>query len=292
MALVNGDFDRELRRALHAAVDTLEPAGDGLERIRHRTSAPWMVRQTSLMLTECVDLARLIGIRAEPGFTVARATVAARYGSWGGSLDRFSSRVPALASIRRLIAPPRRGGAHGAQAARNQGWLRPALAVAAAVVIVVAGVFGLARVRDNLALSSTPAKANAGSGHVGQQGPALQGQSAPSVITTGTGTHAARPSPKATCSRAPKAQAKPKATPTPSVDNTPTWRGWPTPTWTPTWTPTPTGTTDPSPTSDSGTGALQAASATMIHTKARPTPATAKPTPASTGHCTGSHTSK
>ena len=41
------DFDESLRRALHAAADSIHPAGDGLERIRARTSAAlpvaWMM---------------------------------------------------------------------------------------------------------------------------------------------------------------------------------------------------------------------------------------------------------
>ena len=63
MTRVNGNFDQMLRSALHTEVDSIEPAEGGLDRIRRRTHAPWLVRQTSLMLTECADLARLIVIR-------------------------------------------------------------------------------------------------------------------------------------------------------------------------------------------------------------------------------------
>ena len=69
MTPVNGEFDQMLRRELYAAVESIEPGEGGLERIRQRTHAPWLVRQISLMLTECVDLARLIGIRLEPAVT-------------------------------------------------------------------------------------------------------------------------------------------------------------------------------------------------------------------------------
>ena len=81
MTPVNGDVDQILRRALHAEVDSIEPE-DGLERIHRRTHAPWLVRQASLMLTECVDLARLIVIRLEPAFTGLRTTIAERGGPW------------------------------------------------------------------------------------------------------------------------------------------------------------------------------------------------------------------
>ena len=35
-----GDFEDFLRGALHASVDSAEPAGDGLERIRARLTTP------------------------------------------------------------------------------------------------------------------------------------------------------------------------------------------------------------------------------------------------------------
>ena len=35
-----GDYEDFLRGALHAAVDSVEPAGDGLERIRGRLAPP------------------------------------------------------------------------------------------------------------------------------------------------------------------------------------------------------------------------------------------------------------
>src|ERR1700757_2930234 len=83
MTPVNGDIDQILRSALHAEVDSIEP-GDGLERIHRRTHAPWLVRQASLMLTECVDLARLIVIRLEPAFTGLRTAISAHGGARGG----------------------------------------------------------------------------------------------------------------------------------------------------------------------------------------------------------------
>ena len=47
-------------------------------------------------------------------------------------------------------SPRRNPRRHRGPRTSNLGWLRPALAVAGAVVIVVAGVYGLAQVRDNL----------------------------------------------------------------------------------------------------------------------------------------------
>ena len=80
-----------------------------------------------------------------------------------------------------LVTPPRRRSAthratepQPARAGSNLAWLRPALAVAGAVVIVVAGVYGLAQVRDNLVLelfpSGTPASTGPGSSGGGAPG--------------------------------------------------------------------------------------------------------------------------
>jgi hypothetical protein len=247
MTPVNGELDQMLRRALHAEVDSIEPDDGGLERIRQRTHAPWLVRQASLMLTECVDLVRLIVIRLEPTLTGLRTTISERGGPWEAFVGLLSSIV---ASIAGLFMPPSRRPAHGHRGPRsgsNLGWLRPALAVAGAVVIVVAGVYGLAQVRDNLVLelfpSGSPASNAPGSNGGGGQGPTLNGQTAPAgIVPSGGPTGSARPSPKPTCSSSPNAPS----TPAPAASDTTTPTPTPTPTDTTTPTPTPTPTDTPS----------------------------------------------
>jgi hypothetical protein len=265
------DFDDLLRRALHAEVDSIEPADGGLDRIRRRTSAPWLVRQISLMLIECVDLVRLIGIRLEPWFTAAWAAITARGGAGAASPGRARSLAT---SIRAMVAPRRRTGAHGSDSS-SLAWLRPALAVGAAVVIVVAGVYALAQVRDNLVLelfpsSSAPPSAPAGPGSTGRQGPTLQQQSAPGVIPP-SGSTSARPSPKPTCSRTTNQQA---AAPTPTVSTVPT----PTVSVDPSPSVVPTDTVTPTPTDTSaGTGALPAAATVAVQNQAKDAPSTTAP---------------
>src|SRR6516165_1739222 len=105
MTPVNGNFDQMLRSALHTEVDSIEPAEGGLDRIRRRTRAPWLVRQASLLLTECTDLVRLIAIRLEPRFTGMRATIAARGGMWAAFVAALGS---AVASVTALFMPSRR----------------------------------------------------------------------------------------------------------------------------------------------------------------------------------------
>jgi hypothetical protein len=249
MTPVNGDFDQILRSALHAEVDSIEPDERGLERIHRRTHAPWLVRQASLMLIECVDLARLIGIRLEPGLTGLRTTIDERGGPWEAFVGLLSSTVASVAVL--FMPPGRRNFQHrSSRGASSLGWLRPALAVAGAVVIVVAGVYGLVQVRDTISLelfpSGSPASNGPGSSGGGGQGPTLNGQSAPTgVMPSGGRSGSASPSPKASCSSSPRAQATPTVTPTdPTPTVTPTVTPTdPTPTVTPTVTPTDTPST-------------------------------------------------
>ena len=273
MTPVNGDIDQILRRALHAEVDSIEPADGGLERIRRRTHAPWLVRQASLMLTECIDLARLIGIRLEPSFTGLRTTIAERGGPWAAFVGLLSSTVASIVALFTPSARPSRNHNHRSpRGGSNLGWLRPALAVAGAVVIVVAGVYGLAQVRDNLVLelfpSGTPASNGPGSSGGGGQAPTLNGQTAPAgVVPTGGRTGSARPSPKASCSSTPQAQATPTA---PATDV-------PTPTDSP--SAAPTDSTAPSPTAtptDSPSTSAVSLGSSGIHTVAKVAPASCR----------------
>ncbi len=248
LTTVNGDFDELLRRALRAEADSIEPAAGGLERIRHRISAPWLVRQMSLMLTDCVDLVRLIGIRLEPGLTSAWGAVAAGAGSWRAACARLGPRVPILASLWALIGPSRRHSAthRGSPQRGNLAWLRPALAVAAAVVIVVAGVYGLFQARANLVLdlfpgSNAPASPGSGGGSGGHQGLTPQGQSAGGIVQpSNAGSSSATPSPSPSCTSSPRQAATP--TPTASASGTPTGSPSTSP------SPAPSDSTDPTPT--------------------------------------------
>lgn len=283
MTPVNGNFDQMLRSALHTEVDSIEPAEGGLDQIRRRTHAPWPVRQASLLLTECADLLRLIGIRLEPRLAGMRAAIAARGGLWAAFVGVLSSIVASVAAL--FMPSRRRGHMHRAGTAATGGpsperprsnlaWLRPVLAVAGAVVIVVAGVFGLTQMRDNLVLSNAPATSGASTSSTDSQGPTLSGQSAPgAILPPSTESGPPSPSPTASCSSSPNKQATP--TPTPPTATT-------TPPVTPTTTPpsTPPDTTSPSPTATAATSALSLTGGTGIHTVVHIAPATTCASPA------------
>ena len=214
------DFDDVLRQALHAAVDAIEPADDGLSRIMRRLTTPWVVRQVALLVTDCMDLARLITIWLEPAFTGAmRLRRRNHAGNQRGSSHR-ATRAPV-----RPAAP----------------WLRPALAVASAATIVVIGVVVLGSVRQlviqsrldtgtGVSTPSHPGGHSAGAGH-GQSPTANLTPTAPAPSGTAS-AHAGRTkpahagptgpnhSPSATPSGSPAASPSPSTGPTPTPSKT------------------------------------------------------------------------
>jgi hypothetical protein len=71
------DYDDILSRALHSALDTIEPAGDGLAKIQQRTAEPWLKRHVWLLRTQMSALGWLILVRCEPFVNWARSGLAA-----------------------------------------------------------------------------------------------------------------------------------------------------------------------------------------------------------------------
>lgn len=255
------DLDERLRRALHTAVDPIEPAGDGLDRIHRKLAQPRLQLQLHLWLTECADLVRLIGIRLEPA--AARA--------WAGCLALCAAARTAIRSRAGTQAGPaegrpRHGAAHRSQPPSRlaslfspaMSWLRPALAVVGAVVIVVAGVFTLAQLRQTVTdislltggNQSPSASAPTGPGAPHSRIPGLAPtalSASPSAQAKGSRHHAA---PAPTCT--PRPSTGPIATSTPSTA--------PSPTTSPTVSPSPTDTTSPVPSPSSSTATSSTAS--------------------------------
>ncbi len=261
MISLNGDFDDLLRQALHAEVEPLEPAADGLERILHRTREPWLLRQLSLMLTECADLFWLVAIRLEPGVSKLRQAIATRTGLLRPGVSKLRQAIAARTGL--LAAPAGRRHASPSRSARSRSrlaWLRSALAVSAAVVVVVAGVYGLAQLRQSLVLdlfpnAGAPATTGPGAANSGHSSPSVQGHASPGALLAPSGSASATLTPHATCTRSPTDK------PTPTPRTTPT----PSPTGTPSGTPTPTPTsTIPTPTSTGATTASSVATTSDV----------------------------
>ena len=136
------DYEDILRRALTAAAESIEPGGDGLQRIRHRLDSRRSPQSVFSWFAEWLDLhgTRLL-VRLDPLIEGARGMLR-RTGPLSGPLLALAG------FLGRLFSPRgrRRAGGHRGQASPPGrlgpagAWLKPVLAVSAAVAIVVVGV--------------------------------------------------------------------------------------------------------------------------------------------------------
>lgn len=141
-------LDEILRGALRAAVDSVEPAGDGLQQIRRRVDRPRWQLQLRLRLTECAEPIWLIGIQLEPAVPAVYGAVVA---AWTALLRWVRRPAAAAGGPARAEARPRRGAAHCSQPlGRLASVLRPALVVAGAVLVVGAGGLGLFQLQQGV----------------------------------------------------------------------------------------------------------------------------------------------
>jgi len=150
------DYEAILSRVLHTTTDQFEPVGDGLTKIRARLSEPWLKRQWWLLRSELLVLRWFVVVRCESFFSRIRSrsdvtdlapdTPAAQEADGGAlrSLLSLATSIPAKTPAKR------RGRSVGPAMA----WFRPALAVAGAVVLVVAGVFALGSIRTVVGLDA------------------------------------------------------------------------------------------------------------------------------------------
>jgi hypothetical protein len=253
------EYEDILRRALTAAAESIEPGGDGLQRIRHRLDSRRSPQSVFSRFAEWLDLygTRLL-VRLDPLIEGARG-VLRRTGPLSGPLLALASflgrlftprgRRPA-GGHRGQAGPPGRLGPAGA-------WLKPVLAVSAAVAIVVVGVVilnhetgTLINPANNVGTTS-PGSSLSGSGTTANSKRWKLPLGVTPAPTTGTGQRNYVPSapalPAVACTPTPKpavttsapsggATATPTPTPSGSVTGTPT----PTPSGSVTGTPTPT----------------------------------------------------
>jgi hypothetical protein len=205
---VDGDFEYALRRALHAAADSIEPAEDGLTRICQRLTGPWLVRQASLLVTDGGDLARRITTWLEPAFALAMSCLATV------SIAAYGTRRRLMPRLRPAMA-----------------WLRPALAVTGIAMIAAVGTLALRQAAATISLqtrtgTSTAVLAgprSAGAGHRQSPPPDATGTSPartphaqPGSTPAGAGSATHQPS----CAPA-RCPRRPAGTPTPTPSPAP-----------------------------------------------------------------------
>ena len=251
-----------LRRALHAAAESVEPAPEGLTQIRARLSTPRPVA-VAWLLAGWETASQFVMLRLESALdwlanslhTAMRTAdgllypVAERLRPVTERLQPLAERLrPALAWLiagvawlGRMIRPAQAGSE---ERRSRYAWMRPAIAMAAVVLVAVVGGFALSGLPNVISQSGLnvfssggqTTKGNGGGPHnsgVNGNGTHLQPSSGPS------GKNGASPTPTASCR--PKAKPKPKLSPTVS------------PSLQPTVQPTSPSPTSPSPTSPSPT---------------------------------------
>ena len=170
--MTHSEQEEILRRALHAVADQIEPAADGLERIRERLSRPRPLAVAWLMAGWTGTALPLL-LRMEPVLAEAAGRLSGRLGTWPRPAIEWL-----LAAIRALR--PRSGMSRHEK-------LRSALAFGAAAALI--GVAG------GLALSAGwPQRViqEAGSIFSPGQAPSTHG-GVRNLVTSGSGQHAFPP---------------------------------------------------------------------------------------------------
>ncbi len=219
-----------LRRALHAAADSIEPDADGLNRIRSRLKTPRSV----LVACAMAMWARLAMRIPDAAWTAGAKLTRERHHIAGG-----------LATTR---------SPNSSRPERPRSWHRPAAALATAAFVVAFGVWAAmsvpAMTRPGGSLSAATGNGSGGGGGANTAG------------TEGHGSKARRSSPEpgrttsaAACptrspagggpAGVPSSSSSPSSTPSQTASPTPTPTGSSTPSPTP--TPTPSDSTTPTP---------------------------------------------
>jgi hypothetical protein len=241
------DFDDVLRRALRRTADSIEPAGDGLERIRARLTRPRPLPAAWLLAGYAEAV---MWLRSALDGMLAWFQPAASGGQPGDD-GRFTHHAGRVKQALAALAP--------GHLAQRYGWLRT-VAIACAVLVAGAGGYGLTQLRS--AVSDTgqvllPLPGINPQTHGGTPDSNRNSPLGPSTTPGATaGHHRAQPSSSASCPPALGEAPHPHVTPSPTVAPTPTPTPTPTPSGTPTGSPTITPTTSPpaSPTTSGGSG--------------------------------------
>jgi hypothetical protein len=276
--------EERLRLALRAAAESVEPAADGLERIRERLTRPRPLAVAWLM-AGWSGVAQPAMLRIEPFW--------GRLGGWLSPVGRLLHSAvdlvrPLLLRLRPTI--PQHGTGSASPAPRYP-WLRLAAAIGVIVVIAFVGGFVLTGLPHTIIsqvqnITSSGGSRSSGTGH----GPAVTGSGTPAHSPSpGQHKHNATPSPSASCSPAPAKKRKTAPSPAPSKSPSPPS---PSPTPTPSVSPTPSPTPSPSatsgsntsPTPTSGEASLTAFIVTGADVTGRPQQAS-KPSPSPTSPC-------
>jgi hypothetical protein len=246
------DYEAILSRVLHTTTDQFEPVGDGLTKIRERLREPWLKRQWWLLCSELMVLRWFVVVRCESFFSKIRSRSDVTDLAPDESADQQAANAPLQSLLSMATSVSGKNKKQQRSMGQAMAWLRPAFAVAGAVVLVVAGVFALGNIQQGfgfLSGSGSPSQTGTSSqtgqnGNTQGGGNALHSSGAPSLGHSGSpapGTSTAHnktvPSPGGPCVSASPPVSSPSPAPSPTSAS-------PTPTPTST-SPTPTPTASP-----------------------------------------------
>ncbi len=258
MTTQDRDYEDLIRTALCAAAESIEPVGDGLQKIRYRLNSPRSARSMLAGLTGWLLLYRIrLSVRLEPVTAAGRSAL--------GQLEQLVTGTAGRRGPGERRASRSRP-AHGRLGAARP-WLRPTLAVAAVVAVVVVGFVTLHTVQQTI-ITQNNALSSPGARPAGPQPDAIASPGLwqpplgvnPSQPVSGTSQKkpafaapvvacTPTPSPRKSKKPAPTPSATPSsAAPTPTPSDTSSATPTPTPTDTgvsPSATPSPTDTSAP-----------------------------------------------
>ena len=308
------DYEADLSRVLHTTTDQLEPVGDGLTKIRARLSEPWLKRQWWLLRSEFMVLGWLVVVRCEsflsmvrsgkPGSDVADSAagplaplLACATPDTEEHGRRRRSLRPVLTGITAWAASrgPGRGREDGRRSSQGpvMNWLRPALAVAGAVVLVVGGVFALGNIQQGFGFiglgadgGSQPGAASQGGGNgnpngggaatLKSSGSTSQGHSGQAKPGASTAHNRTAPSPTPCAAASPPSGSSPSPSPAPTSPSPSPTQTSPSPSPTQT-SPSPSPTISQAPLTGAKPGNTQEAIGTTALVVCEPAPSPSPP---------------
>ena len=239
------DLEEILRRELHVAAESIEPAADGLSLIRARLSPPrplaiaWlMVGWTSVGQPALLRLDQALVAFGDLLRAMARPVLEPLH----PLADRLRPTVqPAWSKVRAAFGPHTESGGHQSRYA----WLRPALVMAAVVVVAVAGGFALSGLPRTIQQAASSMLSNPAHTAKHGQGPNVTGNGSKPIPTPGFVSPTPKPSASCSPSRKHKASPSPSTSPSPS----------PSPSVSPSVSPSPSPSVSPSPSPSDSTDA-------------------------------------
>ena len=248
-----------LRRALHAVAESVEPATEGLTQIRARLSTPRPLA-VAWLLAAWETASQFVMLRLEATLDWLANSLHTALRTADGLLYPAAERLrplterlgpvterlrPALAAAvawaRRVIQPPQAGSE---ERRSRYAWVRPAVAMAAVVLVAVVGGFALSGRLNQISQAASSvfssSSTHGSGGRTHHSGVSGSGGTHPQPSSAPSGNNGTAPSPSPSC-RPPTAQPKPHPTATPTPTQTPTQSASPSPpATTPPTTPPPT----------------------------------------------------